>query len=189
MKMRFRMSAVFIVLLLCGLAGCGSQEPVSDADKSVFLRATELASYGLKYENAERYETFSKTRQFDGAYQLTYEFETPEGERPLYIYTSVSVARNVSDAAVAEGAEKIGMLIGLRSAGVEEKDVSLEPGKERRRLKLLLKGGKPLGNLFTARNGRKTYILVVAGLYFDDAQAWEKLVEPKLRQLAGYSPA
>jgi hypothetical protein len=190
MKTRFGVGAVFVALFLLGAAGCGSEEPLSEADKNLFLRAADLASYGYQYKNADSYETFSKTRQFDGSYQLTYEFQTPDGERrPLFIYATVSVARNASDAALAEGAEKIGMLIGLRANGVEEREVRLPPADERSRLRVLVKGGKPIGNVFTARDGRKTYMLVLSGVYFEDAEDWNKLVEPKLQQLAGYSPA
>jgi hypothetical protein len=99
------------------------------------------------------------------------------------------VARNESDAALSEGAEKIGLLIGLRAGGVEEREVRMQPGDDRSRLRVLVKGGKPLGNVFTAREGRKTYVLMLAGLYFEDAEDWKKLSEPKLQQLAGYSPA
>jgi hypothetical protein len=188
--MRFGIGVVLIALLLSGAAGCGSEEPLSEADKRLFLRAADLARYGFEYENAHSHETFSKTRQLDGAYQLTYEFQTPEGERrPLYIYASVSVARNLSDARLSEGAEKVGLLIGLRAAGAEEREVRMQPGDDQGRLTLLVKGGKPLGNVFTVREGRKTYFLVMAGLYFEDAEDWKKLVEPKLLQLAGYSPA
>jgi hypothetical protein len=182
--------AVVVALFLFGATGCGSEEPLSEADKSLFLRAADLAGYGYQYKNPDSYETFSKTRQFDGSYQLRYEFQTPAGERsPLYIYASVSVARSAADAALNGGAENIGMLIGLKAGGVEEREVHLQPGDDRNRLRVLVKGGKPLGNVFTARDGRKTYMLVLAGLYFEDAEDWKKLVEPKLQQLAGYSPA
>jgi hypothetical protein len=63
------------------------------------------------------------------------------------------------------------------------------PGDERGKLRVLVKGGKPLGNVYTVRDGRKTYALVMAGLYFDDPDDWKELVGPKLQQLAGYSPA
>jgi hypothetical protein len=189
-RIRSSIGAIFVALFLFGAAGCGTEEPLSEADKSLFLRAADLESYGYQYKNADSHETFSKTRQFDGSYQLTYQFQTPAGERrPLYIYATVSVARSASDAALAGGAENIGMLIGLKAGGVEEREVQMQPGDDRNRLRVLLKGGKPLGNVFTARDGRKTYMLVLAGLYFEDAEDWKKLVEPKLQQLAGYSPA
>jgi hypothetical protein len=188
--MRFGIRLAFIALLVAGVAGCISEEPVSEVDKNLFLRAEDLARYGFQFGNADGHEKFSKVRQLGGAYQLTYEFQSPAGERrPLYIYANVFVARNVADAAMSGGAEDIGLLIGLRAGGVEEREVRMPPGEERGRLRVLLKGGKPVGNVFTARDGRKTYAVVMAGVYFDDLQDWKELVEPKLQQLAAYSPA
>jgi hypothetical protein len=188
--MRFGIRLAFVALLLTCAAGCISEEPVSEADKNLFVRAGDLARYGFQFKNADGHEKFSKMRQFGGAYQLTYEFQSPAGERrPLYIYANVFVARNASDAAMSGGAENIGLLIGLRAGGVEEREVRMQPGDERGRLRVLVKGGKPVGNVFTARDGRKTFALVMAGVYFEDADDWKELVEPKLQQLAAYSPA
>ena len=81
------------------------------------------------------------------------------------------------------------MLIGLKASGVEDREVQMKTSSnEQSKLRLLVKGDKPLGNIFTTRDGRKTYFIVVTGLYFDDAEDWKKLFAPKLEQLAGYSP-
>jgi len=187
--MRFGIGAAVVAFTVSGLSGCGSEEPLSEADKSLFLRPADLVRYGFQYENADSYETFSKTRQLDGTYQIRYEFQPAKSERRrVFIHANVSVARNASDAALSEGAEQIGMLIGLKASGVEEHEVRMRPGDDQGKLRVLVKGGKPLGNVFTARDGRKTYFLVMTGLYFDDAEDWRKLFEPKLQQLAGYSP-
>jgi hypothetical protein len=186
---RFGIGAAVFALFLLATPGCFSEEPLSEADKSLFLRAGELARYGFKYQNADGHEKFSKIRQLGGAYQLTYEFQAPAGERPpLYIYANVFVAANASDALMSSGAENIGLLIGLKASGIEEREVSL-PGDEQGKLSVLVKGGKPLGNVYTVRDGRKTYALVLAGLYFEDPADWKELLGPKLQQLAGYSPA
>jgi hypothetical protein len=189
MRIRFGIGAALIALIVCGMAGCFSEEPLSEGDKSLFLRVGDLARYGFQYKNVDGYEKFSKVRQLGGAYQLTYEFQTPAGERPpLYIYANVFVAANASDALMSAGAENIGLLIGLKATGVEEREVRI-PGDERSRLSVLVKGGKPLGNVYTVRDGRKTYAVVMAGLYFEDPDEWKELLGPKLQQLAGYSPA
>ena len=189
MKTRFGTGAVVVALFLLGTAGCVSEEPLSEADKSLFLRAGDLTRYGFNYKNVDGHEKFSKIRQLGGAYQLTYEFQAPAGERPpLYIYANVFIAANASDALMSSGAESIGLLIGLKAGGVEEREVRM-PGDERGKLRVLVKGGKPVGNVYTVRDGRKTYALVMAGLYFDDPEDWKELVGPKLQQLAGYSPA
>ena len=106
----------------------------------------------------------------------------------MFIYASVSVAQSESDAALNESAEAVGMIIGLKASGVEERELRMKSGSQSK-LRLLVKGDKPLGNIFTVRDGRKTYFLVMTGLYFDDPEDWKKLVAPKLEQLAGYSPA
>jgi hypothetical protein len=187
--MRFGIRAALAALLLVCLAGCGTEEPLSEADKSLFLRPADLVRYGFQYDDPDSYEKFSKTRQIDGAYELKYEFQPDKSERRrVFIYASISVARNESDAALNEGAEAIGMLVGLKASGVEERELRMRSGNDRSTLRLLVKGDKPLGNIFTTRDGRKTYFVVVTGLYFDDAEDWKKLVAPKLEQLAGYSP-
>ncbi|MFL6566928.1 MAG: hypothetical protein ACJ8G5_18475 [Burkholderiales bacterium] len=187
--MRFGTCATLAGLLLFGLLGCSTEEPLSEADKSLFLRPADLVRYGFRYDDPANYEKFSKSRQIDGAYQLKYEFQPDQSERRrVFIYASVSVARSDSDAALNEGAEAVGMIIGLKASGVEERELGMKSGNDRSKLRLLVKGDKPLGNIFTVRDGRKTYFLVMTGLYFDDAEDWKKLVAPKLEQLAGYSP-
>ena len=189
-QMRFGKCTALAALLLVCLAGCGTEEPLSEVDKSLFLRPADLIRYGFQYDDPASYEKFSKSRQIDGAYQLKYEFQPAKSERRrVFIYASVSVAQNESDAALNEGAEAIGMLIGLKASGVEERELGMKAGNDQSKLRLLVKGDKPLGNIFTVRDGRKTYFLVMTGLYFDDAEDWRKLVAPKLEQLAGYSPA
>ena len=187
--MRFGMGAAVAALLLACLAGCSIEEPLSDADKSLFLRPADLVRYGFRYDDPGSYEKFSKSRQIDGAYQLKYEFKPDKSEqRRVFIYASVSVAQSESDAALNESAEAVGMIIGLKASGVEERELRMKSGSQSK-LRLLVKGDKPLGNIFTVRDGRKTYFLVMTGLYFDDPEDWKKLVAPKLEQLAGYSPA
>jgi len=189
MKTPFGIGVAFAALSLLGLAGCGSEEPVSEADKGIFLRAADLARYGFQYENANSYETFSKARQLDGTYKLTYRFRTPPGERPpLHIYANVAVAHSESDAALLENAEKAGVMIGFTGSGLEEREVPMQPGDEGSRLRVLLKGGKPVGNVFTVRDGRKTYLLMLVGVSFQDARDWKRVIEPKLQRFAGYSP-
>jgi hypothetical protein len=183
------MGAALAALLLACLAGCGIEEPLSEADKRLFLRPADLARYGFQYDDPASYEKFSKSRQLDGAYQLKYEFK-PDGSerRRVFIYASVSVAQSESDAALNQSAEAVGMVIGLKASGVEERELRTKSGNGQSKLRLLVKGDKPLGNIFTVRDGRKTYFLVMTGFYFDDAEDWKKLVAPKLEQLAGYSP-
>jgi hypothetical protein len=188
---RLDLRALFALVAVCSMAACGSEEPVSTEDKEIFLRAAEFARFGFRYDNVDALETFSKVRNFDGTYQLTYQFRTPEGEtdRPLYIHVSVAVERRASDAMMAQKAEKLGLLIGFQSEGAEEREVpGTYPYGDDAKLSLIVKGENPIGNIFTMRDGGKTYLLVVSGLYFDDPALFNKVIGPKAQRFAAYSP-
>ena len=188
---RLDFRGLFALLVVCGLAACGSEEPVSAEDKEILLRAVEFARFGFRYDNVEALETFSKVRSFDGTYQLTYQFGAPEGEtgRPLYIFVSVSIERRASDAMIAQKAEKLGLLIGFQSEGAEEREVpGTFPYGDDARLSLIVKGENPIGNIFTMRDGAKTYLLVVTGVYFDDPALFNRIIGPKAQRFAAYSP-
>jgi hypothetical protein len=180
-----------VVLLACGVAACGSEQPVSEEDKAIFLRAGDFARFGYRYENVEAYESFSKTRHFDGSHELTYHFDTPDSEedRPLHIFITVSVERREVDAQLAQKAQRVGLLIGFKSEGAEERELaeSLPYGDEAR-LALLVKGDNPIGNTFALRDKEKTYLLVMSGLYFDDPELFKAMIGPKVQRFGAYSP-
>ena len=48
------------------------------------------------------------------------------------------------------------------------------------------KDGQPIGNVFTLREGTKTYLFVISGLFVRDAESWQKLAGKKLDNLARY---
>ena len=157
---------------------------MTEADKAILVRVGDLAAFNVRVPDAESRESFTKVKQLDGAYELTYKFDTPSGApRPLYIHVSATIGRKASDAALAESAEKIGLLIALRKSGVIEQEVA---GIKSGRLALLVKDGQPIGNLFTLREGTKTYLFLMSGLFLRDAESWEKLAAKRLEQLVRY---
>jgi hypothetical protein len=172
-------------LICCALAACGAQEPVTEADKALFLRVGDLVEFGVRYPNAEAAESFSKVKQIDGSYEITYKFEASGEGRPLFIESNVNVGRSSANAKLAENAEKLGLLVAFRNNGVEEREVAgIRTGK----LTLLVKGDVPIGNVFTLRDGTRTHLLLISGLYVKDAAVWQKLMGPKLERLMAYSP-
>ena len=168
------------------LAGCGAQEPVTDAEKALFLRVADLAEFGVRYPNAEAAETFAKARQVDGSYEITYNFEVSGDARPLYLHGTVNVGRTSTDATLTESAEKIGLLVAFKRSGVEEREVQ---GLRAGTLTLLVKNDVPIGNVFTLREGNKSHLFIISGLYVKDAAVWQKLIAPKLENLMRYTPA
>lgn len=183
--MRPAYRALLLALAGIALAACGSQEPVTDADKALFLRVADLAEFGVRYPNAEAAESFSKAKQPDGSYELTYRFETSGDARPLFLHGSVNVGRDTTDAMLAESAEKVGLLAAFRKSGVEEREVA---GTRTGKLTLLVKGDVPIGNVFTMHDGARSHLLIISGLYVKDPAVWQKLMQPKLERLARYAP-
>ena len=181
------------LLILSSLFFVQCQRPlvVGDADKALLLQATALVPYGYGFQRIPQHETFKKTRDFDGTIEVEYEFETPDSEKdhPLYMTVVVTVSRRKSDARVEQGAEKIGILAGLKLQGMtQEEKVDFYKYGDSSSFFILKKDGMPVGNYFTVREGTKTYTILLAGMYIDDPEVWKELVEPKLKAFSTYKP-
>jgi hypothetical protein len=179
------MKRLLAALACFALAACGEQLPVAQSDKDLFVRPGDFAAFGIAFGDTEAQEIFTKAKHFDGSYEMTHTYSAPQGSpRGLYLYTSIHIARRESDAVVADGAVKVGLLIAFKKDGVEERDVpGVQPGK----LTLLVKDGKPIGNVYTVRDGAKAYMLIMSGLYIQEPALWQQLTEPKLQRLRSYA--
>lgn len=174
-----------------GLAGCERNLPVGVADKEVVLRAADLIPFGYGLEQTEQYETFNRTKYFDGSHELTYEYRTPDSEEknPLYINVTVTVEKSLSDALTSHGAEEVGLTIGLKANGVKEREIKdFYRYGDKSRFAVLEKDGKPIGNIFTVREGKRVYVLIMSGMYFEDAAAFKELIEGRLKKFSAYTP-
>ncbi|HEY2335920.1 MAG TPA: hypothetical protein VGI18_00960 [Burkholderiales bacterium] len=165
------------------VVACSTEEPVTEADKTVVLRAAELARFGYRFDNIEALETFTRKRHLDGTSEIAYRFQSPPGSKVLFLHVSVKVAKSESDAAFTQGAEKVGLMIGFKKSGVEERELAAPPAGK---LSLLVKDERPIGNIFTASHGGKTFLLVMTGLYFDDPALWQKVIEPSMSRFRAY---
>lgn len=175
-----------------GLAGCQKNLPISAADKDVVLRAADLIPYGYGLEKTEKYETFERIRYFDGSHELTYEYQTPdsEEENALYISVIVSVERSTSDALTTHGAQKVGLTIGLKSNGIEAREVKdFFAYGDSSTFSILEKDGHPIGNVFTTRDGKRVFVLTLSGMYFDDPETFKELIEGRLKKFSAYQPS
>jgi hypothetical protein len=177
---------------LFALAGCQRGLPVDEADKAVLLRADDLKEFGYGLENTKRFETFEKTRFFDGSFDITYVFETPdsEEENPLYMTITANFERNPADALVSYGAMKTSMKYAMKANGVEVRELPNPVGfGDASELHLLEKDGNPIGNLFAMRKGPRAYTLVMSGMYFDDAETWKDVVGETLDRFVVHEPS
>jgi hypothetical protein len=177
-----------LALALCAV-GCARSE-MSEAEKELMLRAQDLAPYGFEVGDASRHETFSKTAYFDGSYELEYEFQTPEGSGldPLFLSVTVSFEKSAADARFTQGAAKVGLSAGSYFEGMkmEEKKGFFKYGDESAYYVLRSKSGEPGGCYFYTREGAKVYSAIVAGVVFNDPEAWAGLVLPRLQKFSAH---
>jgi hypothetical protein len=174
------------------VSGCQRGLPVDAADKAMLLRAADLAEFGYGLADTERFETFDKTRYFDGSFDITYEFETPDSEEdnPMYLNVTATFEKNPADALVSYGAMKTSMKFGLKANGIEARELpnAFKYG-DSSELNILEKDGNPIGNLYAVRKGARVYTIVMSGLYFDDAEVWKDVVDEKLEKFAAHKPS
>ena len=160
-------------------------------EKALFVRASDLVDYGLERADA-RHEKFTKTKLFDGSFQVEYEYEVPDdvpGDH-VYVYSCVTVERKKSDAIASQGVEQAGIAVGMLGT-----DVSLEEvkdfyayGDSARFYEIKNKSGAKVGNYFTVREGAKVYSIIIAGFYTDDREIWVEMIGDKLARFSSYTP-
>ena len=185
------LSMTSLALFVFVAAGCESNLPVDAHEKSMALRAADLAPYGYGLPATEKYETFEKTRFFDGSQEVRYEFESPESEQEhvLYLNVTMTIEKSYSDAMVSQGAERIGMTYGLKSSGITQREIKdFYKYGDSSSFYVLEKNGKPIGNLYSMRDGKRIYTLVMSGYYFEEPATWKELVEEKLKKFSAYKP-
>jgi hypothetical protein len=174
------------------LAGCESGLPVESHEKTLVLRAGDLVPFGYGLEETEQFETFSKTKYFDGSREISYEYQTPDTEEdnPLYLGVTLTFEKKHSDALVSHTAEKTGAAAGLRIAGIKSREIeNFYKYGDSSVFYVLEMEGKPVGNMFSVRDGKKIYLIIMTGFYFDDPGAWQELVEEKLKKFSEYEPS
>lgn len=174
--------------LVIGLSGCQSQT-MTEAEKKFLLRGAVFQDYGASLPtDTSKMETFEKTGYFDSTYDLDYTFETPDdSSQPLYLNQSLCVAASRGEAITQAAALRGGVMLGMKSEKISEKAMPNEKiyGEGSKLTVLTVDNGLPIGNLFTARQGKRFYFLVVSGIYFDTPEDWDAFAGDNIRQWLG----
>ena len=84
---RYGLGGFVAAAALLAVAACGTEQPIGEADKALFLRVVDLADLGVSYPDAEAHETFSKQKLFDGSYELRV-FVADEGAHTVCVATA-----------------------------------------------------------------------------------------------------
>lgn len=176
-------------LTLATSLGCFSG-PLREEDRPALLTVEDLAAYDVRFDDHERYEKFERTIYLDRSIDLDYEFELPDdAEEGFYMTVTAGFERTRKDARTSYALLKGGFTAVTKFGGVDvvEADDPFRYGDESF-FGFLENDGKKMGNLFVARKGIKTYMVVIVGIYFDQPEMWGELVGPYLEYVEGYDP-
>lgn len=178
---------MFVVAMGLLFEFTSSSEPVGASDRAMLLDAEAVAEWIDDYEVQPGIETVTKTRYIDGSYELDYEYEDDRDDDYLYVTSNVSIERKVSDAMTVFTSLELGVKIGAGDIEFDKRPDLLKWG-DATSCSILREGGTPFGNLVLARKGKRVYMIMISGVYFDEADALQELVVPYLERLDGYTP-
>ncbi|MCU0778978.1 MAG: hypothetical protein MUF86_15115 [Akkermansiaceae bacterium] len=187
------------VLALAGVAATawflyfhlGTREiELNDEQRAALHQAADLQEW-YAFEVDEGCETWTGERMFDGAVELSYEYDDPRDEAP-YLNASLHYEPKLSDSAANfmvlwQGA-KLGLKFSGTNSGLEERSDLFRWGDASRMAFLTQDGGR-YGILFCARKGRRVYLLITSGAVLEDPEELDAFLRPKLESAAAVAIA
>lgn len=173
--------AVLCLGSLSLLMSCTETHELSEQEKAALVTELDLMppeDLGVAPRGAFAKETDYLNQSTGMSYQ------TEAGEGPVYVYNTVSIERSFSNSLTNEFATKGGLMIGLKSEGIEEVPIRLtKQYGSRSSLSKLMKDGRAIGNAFNAVIGKKFVVLVFSGIYFESAEEFQQFIDGKMRRI------
>ncbi|MBB2494388.1 hypothetical protein [Aquipseudomonas ullengensis] len=171
-----------LLLSLALLLGCSRSDKPSRVEQNLLLTSADFTRYGIEGDGR-----FSRLITYwNRTTELTYEHNPGHG---FFLHSSLKLFPEAGAALVNSMAESTGAGIGLDNGDVLQQELPLagQYGSHSE-LKLLIKHGKPIGNLFSVSIGGKSFLALFTGLYFESAPAFEAFIAPKMAALRAYDP-
>jgi len=179
---------VLPVLVAVWVSACSVSNELAATEKALLIVPEDLAAYGVKPEKLP-IGKYQKTSSYLDR-SVEYKFELESSEPPLYISSTLTIDSSGTNSLLNEGAQKTGLALGLKAAGVVSEEMKTPTAYgDRSTLSLLKLKDKPIGNMFVAVVGNKTYVLLISGFYFDDARLFDELIAPKMARVTSFKPA
>ncbi len=169
----------------------GTNVALAAGERDLVLDISHLTGWIPSYTPNLEGEKVTKTRYIDDSYEIEYVYDIPEDDEAPYLSYTVTFEPSAGDATTTYvslwGGTKVGFYVfGEVQVDVQEKNDLFRWGDESR-LGLLLTDGRPFGNVFVARKGKRVVYLLVSGVYFDDADALTGLLAPYLERLDAFA--
>jgi hypothetical protein len=158
---------------------------LNDDQRAALHQAADLQEW-YEFEVDEGCETWAGERLFDGAVELSYEYDDPRDEAP-YLNASLHYEPKLSDSVTNfmvlwQGA-KLGLKFSDAGTRLEERNDLFRWGDASRMGFFTHEGGR-YGILFCARKGRRVYLLMTSGAVLEDPEELDAFLRPKLEAAA-----
>lgn len=178
-----------IFLLVGGLTwffqSTGKYRALEPAERAVLVTAHDLFAMSAQPElYVQAQETGEREDLLDGSATLTTEYQSEKP--PMYVVSQVALEPSERAAKLTWQAQSIGGFMGL---SVESKDIvlvnrdDLYSWGDESKSQLLTIEGKPVGHFFVIRKGRRVFMAIFTGVYFDEASPLAALLTPKLEAM------
>ena len=178
---RLIVAASALLVLACG--GAGGAYVVDSADQAVLFTVEDLNA--LTGATTTGPGTFTKTRDFDGAWNLEYDYEDDERA----ILTALFLENDADDASwVLFGASVTDALLAGEDIDYVQSDTLCSGGDERN-CGTLRTAGVDVGVLCAVRQGSRVGMVMVAGPDFSRPGGCDPLVLPMLEAARSHVPS
>lgn len=154
---------------------------LEDDDYRYLVTVDDLTEWVDWYEPDPDMATGTMTIYPDGSYDIEYEYDDPDA---LYIGTTLTVERGLSDAVTVYGGNKAATLAvyGTSDVELESADDFMDWGDQSTHA-FLTSDGARYGQVFLAREGRTVLSVTLSGVYFDDPADYYAFLDPVLDEV------
>ena len=165
----------------------------SEEEQALVLNIDHVTGWMADYRPDLGRETLTKTRYVDDSYEIEYTYDVPEDDAAPYLSYTLTFEPSSSDATTTYasywgGTQVAFMMFGAVDVTVEENNELFNWG-DQSRFGILTSEGKPFGNVFVARKESLVVYFILSGIYFDDPEEIDALLEPYLTKLQTYQAA
>jgi hypothetical protein len=168
----------------------GTSVALAAGERELVVDISHLTGWMEGYTPDLSGETLQKTRYIDDSFEIEYVYDLPEDDEAPYLSYSVTFEPSESDASTTYvslwGGTKVAFyVLGEVQVDVQEKNELFRWGDESR-FGLLLAEGRPFGNVFVAKKGKRVVYLLISGIYFDEAASFTDFLGPYLEKLDAF---
>ena len=168
----------------------GTNVALAAGERELVIDISHLTGWMEGYTPDPSGETLQKTRYIDDSFEIEYVYDLPQDDEAPYLSYSVTFEPSPSDANTTYvslwGGTKVAFYVfGEVQVEVQEKNELFRWGDESR-FGLLVADGRPFGNVFVAKKGKRVVYLLVSGIYFDDSESFSGFLTPYLEKLDAF---